>query len=414
MKNISFFQAILFVINTIIGSGIFINSIFLINNLGPYSFIIYPITAIIMLPIVIICISLGKYFYGKNLQEIYSSINPKIGEIAAWTYSVSKLSTTAIAYIFSSRLLSKLLSKLFFKNVNILNTSILNINILFYFIFLAFILLSIKLNYNNFKLNKKLQILVFICKLFPMLLIIYYGLFKSEFTNIFDEPDIYKILSSIVITIFSFSGFESIFAIASNVTSPGKNTKKIIAYGFLSTIIFYSFYEFSICRNIFCNLTNFKIDFFDLSLIFFEKCKLNVYIHSIFIICISISVFGLGYSILYANIRNIFYLFEDKINKNTICYKIAILMLVYCVLFNNKIFYLQQCAALATINTYLLLCYVYKKIFFNKFLISKIITLCSCFTAIIFLISIIFSSINFGIDGYILYLSILIASKFFF
>lgn len=398
MNQIHFYEGILFSINTMIGSGIFINTIFLMNLLGRYSFIIYPVTAFLIFPLIIVCFLIAKEFSGKNLQNIYSYINPQFGNISTWCYSISKFATTTIAFIFSSRLFSKLLF------------NIVEIN--FFYIFLFLILISVFLNFNDIRLNKRLQIIIFICKIIPISIILYYGFLNGinlskdiSFSNL-DFPNCKNFISSIIITIFSFSGFESLFAIASNVKNSEKNSKYIILFSFLITTLLYILYELTISSNIYYinNILPKNIVFLDLIEMFFKQNLIHNYIHYLFIGSIGVSVFGLGYSVMYANIRNIYYLFNSKLLISQTTLLSSLVVFVYGCLFFNNIIYLQQCAAIATIITYLFLCLVYKKKFFSYSYKSKTITILSFITGIILLLSILSNAKTIGYYGYCIYL----------
>lgn len=403
MNKISINSAILFSINTIIGSGIFINTGILINLLSINSFLIYPITALIILPIIYSCYKLANKFPGNNLQSIFSSINKEFGKKAAWMYSISKLATASVAIIFGSKI---------FQEITLINYKFFILLSLFIFIFF---------NIKNVSFNKNIQKLIFILKIFPVLTLSLYGfifLINNNF-NFFSNLKIStnisftNYISSIILVIFSFAGFESIFAIASSVKNSEKNTSKVIISSFLLSLLIYTIYQF-IVSQIFLDIPNlYDLSFDTILKLFIEKVKIPYFIKNLLLGSIACSVYGLSYSLLYANSRNIFYIFEEKkLNIKKAVLIAGSIIFFYILILNDKPFYLQQLSALGTIINYILLTFIYYLNSDKNKLKNKIIYLLILLSVIFLLSSIIGNAFKIGYIGYTIYILIYLIGKF--
>lgn len=403
MNKISINSAILFSINTIIGSGIFINTGILINLLSINSFLIYPITALIILPIIYSCYKLANKFPGNNLQSIFSSINKKFGKKAAWMYSISKLATASVAIIFGSKI---------FQEITLINYKFFILLSLFIFIFF---------NIKNVSFNKNIQKLIFILKIFPVLTLSLYGfIFLTNnnfnfFSNLKISTNISftNYISSIILVIFSFAGFESIFAIASSVKNSEKNTSKVIISSFLLSLLIYTIYQF-IVSQIFLDIPNlYDLSFDTILKLFIEKVKIPYFIKNLLLGSIACSVYGLSYSLLYANSRNIFYIFlEKKLNIKKAVLIAGSIIFFYILILNDKPFYLQQLSALGTIINYILLTFIYYLNSDKNKLKNKIIYLLILLSVIFLLSSIIGNAFKIGYIGYTIYILIYLIGKF--
>ena len=89
--------AILINLNIMLGAGIFINTDLLAKRSGALGFLMYPLIAIIMLPLIISIAKLvniypddGFYGYGAR------AIHPIIGFFSSWSYFVGKLASATL------------------------------------------------------------------------------------------------------------------------------------------------------------------------------------------------------------------------------------------------------------------------------------------------------------------------------
>jgi hypothetical protein len=162
-KQLSLSAAVLFIINIIIGSGVFINTIPLIQASGKLSWLVYFFTAIIISPLVITCFLLAQSFPGKNLYEIYSTFNESLGFVGTWCYVFSKLATSAIV---GSSMICALWG----------NSSItfLSLGILFFF--------SLS-NFKQYGITFLMQCTITVCKMFPLFTIVSIMIYKLFYTQ---------------------------------------------------------------------------------------------------------------------------------------------------------------------------------------------------------------------------------------
>jgi amino acid transporter len=401
--QLSLSGAVLFIVNVIIGSGVFLNTVPLIITLGLNSYIAYIVTASIIIPLVVTCFLLAREFPGKNLYEIFCYSNNTLGFIGTFCYSISKIATSAIGITVGSQICSLLL-----KNKND--------DIFFFIIFGLFVLFFSWCNYRNYGITFKIQCLIVVCKLFPLVTIIItmgYKLFTdhmlpSAMIIPYVPVDFYTILSTIPLIIFSFAGFESLFGIASRVKNPEKNASRTVLIGFISVVIIYGIYQYFSSIVLYNKLPFFKTDsLYNLFLSIAEILELPLYMGKLFCCAIAISALGVSYGVMYSNTRNIAHIIDKK--KESIWYIIIpIIISFYGYVFHDLLSILQQLSATGTIITYIIFAILYNSSHGNKSFIHRIFACCSFFSVSIFMYVSYLNALSRGYVGYLLYFFIFI------
>jgi hypothetical protein len=400
-KQLSLSAAVLFIINIIIGSGVFINTIPLIQASGKLSWLVYFFTAIIISPLVITCFLLAQSFPGKNLYEIYSTFNESLGFVGTWCYVFSKLATSAIGLIVGSSMICALWG----------NSSItfLSLGILFFF--------SLS-NFKQYGITFLMQCTITVCKMFPLFTIVSIMIYKLFYTqpvlyhcvHDYNNYSFINIFSSIPLVIFSFSGFESLFGIASRVVNPSKNSSRAVLIGFISVIIAYCFYQYG-SASLLCEYIQ-KIEKSSLHGLFMSISKLlnlPLYIGKLFCVSIAISAFGVSYGILFSNTRNIINTIDKK--HDYIWYIILPLIIsLYIVYFHNNIIILQQLSAFGTLITYTIFSIIYNLNNKYKTISSYIFSLLSFVVIVIFFYVTYINATTKGFLGYKIFLILLLIS----
>ena len=97
-NKISLFAAILITVNTMLGSGIFINPAPLAKIAGSFGFLGYFVSMIILIPIVLSIAELAKLHPTSGGLYVYSEkyINPLAGFISGWGYFLGKATAAAL------------------------------------------------------------------------------------------------------------------------------------------------------------------------------------------------------------------------------------------------------------------------------------------------------------------------------
>jgi hypothetical protein len=398
--SISSVSCFLFLINIIIGTGVFLNTVPLYFLLQEYSYLAYVLTGILMMPIMWITYVLASVHVGFNLTQLFEYYFGQHNRIFIPLYALSKLATAVIGLIF----ISSVLKNIFFSA----GSSVIYQGLVFF----IFYLFAVLLVFYDISLHSMLQKTIILFKLIPLIgvifLFLYYFLFKNtppllcmDSSSVFDG---WKLAQGASITIFAFAGFESLFAISHLLSGNKRGGAILLMTSFISSLILYCVYQFAI-GNIATYAAHINVAELSTFSDFLAKLFLLVPHASIFImlfnIAIILSSFGVLHGIMYATVNNIFCGIKDIIKtiKNA-KYLVFVLVPIYALFGMRNIFILQQLSSLGTIITYLLFLLCYRKINESN-LILFILSLISI--SIFVLVHLYNAYYYFGFYGYMIY-----------
>jgi len=220
-RTVSFFVAVLIIINLVIGSGIFINLIPFLTQGYTGNFLIYLLGGLIQLPVVITLARLasahpdngGLYVYAKRY------ISPFAGFLAGWTYFVGKsISVGLMAHVFMQVMQS------FIPALHVFPLLFLDA------CFLTFVVLA---NVLGVSIQGKAQKVLILTKVLPVVtvfLILWWKGGQRPLT--FDGIGLHSVGELLPIAVFATVGFEVMCSIAHMVKNPKENLVKIMVTGF--------------------------------------------------------------------------------------------------------------------------------------------------------------------------------------
>jgi len=414
-NNISVTSCFLFLLNIIIGTGVFLNTSQLFFLLNKSSYLAYVVTGFLMIPIISITYILANENIGFNLTGLFSKYFGEWNIVFVPLYALSKFSTSVIGMIF----ISTLIKNIFFSQI-----VGFYLNVLFFF--LIYFLCAF-LVYYDISIHNLIQKIIITVKIIPLvgiiILFFYYFFYDSLFSfsyvflnDVNQSFDFFKLAQGASITIFAFAGFESLFAINHLLVENKKKGALLLGVSFFCALILYVLYQMciSFLASIFLVDTQQVISFSS----FLHQCFGHIFFANIFILFINMAIMvsslGVAHGIMYVTVNN---LYSSMTNLFTTVkktkYFVFLLAPFYAYLGVNNIFILQQFSSLGTIITYGMFVLMYYQIKNrNKFLFF--IGLLSIF---VFLFAHIYNAFNhFGFTGYFIYgiLVMLLCFNFFF
>ncbi len=113
--SLSIVNGFLFLLNIIVGTGVFLNTIPLSQVLGKHSCLAYALTGFCMVPIIVATYFLAHQYPGYNMAQLLEVNFGSFQFILTPLYALAKLSTSVIAMLF----ISNLIQKIFFNNGSI-------------------------------------------------------------------------------------------------------------------------------------------------------------------------------------------------------------------------------------------------------------------------------------------------------
>jgi hypothetical protein len=408
-SGLSVSATVIFILNIVIGYGLFLNTNILFNLSGAISFFSYFLGAALMAPLIFSCGLLTKIFPGKNLYESIRLGGNFSGSVVTIAFSICKMGSAVLAALFSLRVLSGILG---------FNEKI---------VFFPFVLLLSIFSYliiSGFTLKSWVQNIISILKFFPLILFILFGvkyIFARAYidfdflSTVFSNFQFDMLMKSVPIVLLSFAGFEAIFSITENMRKPKESFISLI-YSFFLMFFICLIYQASVSITL-SDLSNqiCTSNFFELCSSFGRIVGLPLPLLEVSFLAIIISVFGSVYNIFFATTQNIFQLIKTKKKIN---YSMIVLpSLIYAVsigyLFAENTLALHQNSVLGLILLYVFISYVaiFKVLDLRRF--YNLLFAFFIIVSITFLSFAMLVNINtFGKLGYLLHFSILIFSIF--
>ena len=360
---------LLFLINIIVGTGVFLNATMLDGLLQGYSFFAYLLTGLLVFPILLVTYRLSLLHKNRNMLDIFSFYFKERSSFIVALYAIAKLATVGVALIFSSTLLMN-----FFLSIGFF----LPYCFFFVLVFLGCFLLS----YFEYSTTQFVQFLILFLKLIPLLSTILFAFYigirdgRSFFSSNMAAYSTYSVsfaslFEAVSMTIFSFAGFEALFSLGNYRFKQGSKIKfsDLLVIGFCIAAGLYLFYQagVSFLNMFFAQSQSFgSLEIFDLFTVYFGSNYIFLFLSKIMVFCSFASSFGVAHGILYASSRNLSYAFESIVlnKKKVVQGGVFFMLLFYGYFFSNKVFLLQQVSSLGTIMTYLLFvcCYLKEEI----------------------------------------------------
>lgn len=407
VKNLSLSTSTIFLINIIFGTSLYINTKVLINNLGDKSFYVYIFASLIIFPLIYVIAYMAEKNPGIGIYELISPIGKKISFSLTFAYSLSKIFAATISLLFGLE---------FFCFLFKLDKS-------FVYYFFTFIIFFFTWSiYKNYSLESIVQKSISIFKFIPILTIIIFSFFNLK-TNSFyfknfnfdfdlNLKTIESIFKSIPIIILSFSGFENIFAIATEIKNP-KNSFKSVLMSFFSVFFIYFLYQGIVSKIIFNKKINVENGFSEIYSFILNKIHIPNHFINILMLTLSLSIIGGVYNTIYANSQNICKIFSKKINYSNSIFIIGLIIYLYGIFLGKNIIYTQQLSGLATISVYILVSLIFFIKNKNNFGIKNYFLKISILISVFFLVYSIIKSISvIGYLGYLIYFLMIIFGYF--
>ena len=350
-NKISLVAAILITINIMLGSGIFINPAPLSKIAGPFGFLGYLVSMIILIPIVLSIAELAKLHPASGGLYVYSEkyINPFIGFVSGWGYFLGKATAAG--------LISKIVA-VFLKNRIVF---LQNFSTLFLSFFLIFSLIF--LNIIGVKIGGKIQYLITTAKAVPIATVIFTGITYFSLSH-YQKINFTELIPQLIpISIFALMSFEIICSIGHLIENPKRNIKRSILYSFLIVVLITIIFQISIYAKLGINLANSKEPIYLFLLKIFQNHPIISKIINSFVIG---SLFGGAFGSLIANSWNIFTLAKNKhlpfdktltkINKKNVAW-VSLLFegIIVCILLaiSKKQIALQSMAVFCIVGSYM-------------------------------------------------------------
>lgn len=233
--KISFWSAVLMSINIIVGVGIFFGPKDMAAAVGSMSFLVWPIVALLMFPLIWSIAQASKMFPGEGGFYNYCTqgINKTAGFVAQWAYLLGYMSTAAtLTTVLRENLISQLGLQILAEHPYMFNAA-------------AIILFSL-LNLMSIELISKTQSIATLIKMLPLFFVIILLPFYWNPAITYAPLDLAHIGLAVPVAIFGFWGFEACCSLGHLLKDgPGQVGKVILAAFFISTAL-YTFFHLSI------------------------------------------------------------------------------------------------------------------------------------------------------------------------
>jgi amino acid transporter len=359
--KLSLTAAILININIMIGAGIFVNTVILAQNAGPFGALVYAVVATLLLPLIITFARLMKYHKGGTFYDFGASLSPFVGFVSGWSYFIAKLGSASLGIHVFSTLAQQLIPSLAV-------VPLLTMDGIIVFLFVIF-------NMLNIRIGQTIQFGFLSLKSLPIVFAIAVGFFLWASTGIdlsTQKVALHGIVASLPFVLYAFTGFEACCSLSRTIAEPEKNGPKalLISYGLgVTIVILYQLMFYGGLGEQLARLSGYSIAFPTLlSKVVLPGSALFAVFFAALNIGIATSSLGAAYGIMYSNAWNLFVLGNKghtfmpsliaKLNRHNIPFVCVVIegMIIafYLLIFRGNLVPLQQICSLGMITTYFL------------------------------------------------------------
>jgi amino acid transporter len=293
--TIPFMPAICITLNTMLGSGLFLNTTELAQRAGSLGFLAYVAVGILMLPLVLgmsrlVALYPQGGFYTFGARELH----PLVGFMSAWTYFVGKLASATLIIHTAALLLQQLIP-------------ILQCISPFYIDVILIAIFCIS-NMLNVRTGSSIQYFFLTAKCIPVLTMIGAAIYWWHPVALFNVPAWSSIPSTIPLVLYAIVGFEAACSLSSKIENAAVNAPRVILIAYAIIIALDSLYQWCAYTLLGNNLLHMR-SFLDV----FAALAQNIapvgtveYIQIALYSTIVISALGAAYGILYSNLWNMY------------------------------------------------------------------------------------------------------------
>lgn len=235
-QKISLFAAVLMNINIMVGAGIYIGPMIMAQHAGNASFLGWPISALLFIPIVWSIGQVAKLFPGQGSFYNYSKqgLGQTAGFVSGWLYFLGYASIGSLQVIGLREVM-----------VNQFSISwVAHYPILFNIIFILALAL---LNMFNLAVVARIQSSATIFKLIPILFVLcIFAFYYNPNLQVFAPDTLSKLKITIPVALFGFWGFECCCSISHLIKGDKRNAYRAILIGFFATVAIYTIFHLGI------------------------------------------------------------------------------------------------------------------------------------------------------------------------
>ena len=229
--KLSLFAAMFVNINIMLGTGVFINTVKLAQEVGGLAPLLYGMAGLLMLPLVLSIARLMDFYEEGSFYTFGAALSPYWGFISTWCYFVGKLATPTLGIHAFNLFLQKSFPVFASYSVFALDMCIIGL-----FIFL---------NTFSGRLSQKIQFMFLITKSVPLLFAIGVGLWFFDVATVASPTVMWEGMPfSLPLVIFCFLGFEASCSLSKVIDNPQKNASRAIIYSFFMVITLLMLYQF--------------------------------------------------------------------------------------------------------------------------------------------------------------------------
>jgi amino acid transporter len=302
--QLSLWAAVIIIVNIIIGTGVFINTVELAKRAGVLGGLCYALVGLLLCPLILSFVRLLQLYPNGGFYAFCStSLHPSIGFISTWSYFFAKLSSATLAIHIFTLLMQKT-----FPILTCISATVFDM------IVLAILL---ALNMLNVKTGSRIQGWLMILKLSPLFLVIISGLFLLQGNNIAPIHQLWSGLpSAMPLVLHALLGFEVACAIIRTIENPEINGPRsiLISYGIVIALyILYQTLFYGIVGTDLTATTNYSGAF----PLLISKFGISDYLRNILghliHLAIATSALSAAFGMIFANIWNLYSLAEQHL-----------------------------------------------------------------------------------------------------
>jgi len=299
--KLSLFSAVIININTMLGTGLFLNSISLAAYAGGLCPLSYVVVGLMTVPLIIAFAVLLDYQEGGNFYTLVKSeLGTFSGFISTWIFFLSRAAVLGLLIHFETYIIRQLFPVLQQYP-----------HLAFDFTLLGMLIV---LNLFNMKIGSGIQASFTAVKMAAVAIIMTLGIWYFKGAN-FALPhlkfDGFSI--SIIMALFAYLGFDTTVSLGKHIENPKRNAPRAILYSYIVVVAIYGLYQLFYYAALNLDLLAANSNIFNVIVLLIQSTFKNALLQNFLHICVCVSAVSGTYGVMFGNLWNLHALVDNNL-----------------------------------------------------------------------------------------------------
>ena len=299
--KLSLFSAIIINVNTMLGTGLFLNSVLLASYAGGLCPLSYAIVGLTAVPLIIAFAVLLDYHEAGDFYTIVKSeLGVFSGFLSTWIFFISRAVALGLLIHFETFIVREL-----FPVLQQYPHMLLDFILLF---------ILVACNLFNMRIGSGIQASFTVVKFTAVAIIMTLGIWYFNGANFsLVHLKFSGLPLTIPIVLFAYLGFDTTVSLSKHIENPKRNGPRAILYSFVIVIAVYCLYQFFYYAALNLDALAAVTGDFGVIILFMQSTLKSMFLQNFLHVCVGIAAISGTYGVMFGNIWNLHSLVDNKL-----------------------------------------------------------------------------------------------------